>query len=130
MDFLQNPPGLFHNLPQAGILANNPLCSHLEAKGFYEVASTPGLWHHKWQPILFCLIVDNFGVEYVGLEHFKYLLGVLKKIHGVQYNVASNKFTGIDIEWDYAAAAVISVCLAIYICCFSNSSIYTPPNHG
>jgi hypothetical protein len=30
-------------LPQAGILANDLLCSHLEAKGFYEVASAPGL---------------------------------------------------------------------------------------
>ncbi len=33
-----------YGLPQAGILANNLLCSCLEAKGFYEAASTPGLW--------------------------------------------------------------------------------------
>jgi hypothetical protein len=37
-----------YGLPQAGILANNLLCSHLEAEGFYEAASTPSLWHHKW----------------------------------------------------------------------------------
>jgi hypothetical protein len=38
-------------LPQAGILANDLLQSRLEAKGFYEAASTPGLWHHKMRPI-------------------------------------------------------------------------------
>jgi hypothetical protein len=56
-----------YGLSQAGILANNLLQTCLEAKGFYEAASTPSLWHHKWRPIQFCLIVDNFGVEYVGL---------------------------------------------------------------
>jgi hypothetical protein len=92
-----------YSLPQAGILANDLLRFHLEAKGFYEAASTPGLWRHKWQPIQFCIILDSFGVEYVGLEHFNYLLGVLKKFHGVQYNMASNKVAGICIEWGYAA---------------------------
>jgi hypothetical protein len=37
--------------PQAGILANDLLQSCLEAGGFYEAASTPGLWCHKWRPI-------------------------------------------------------------------------------
>jgi hypothetical protein len=32
-----------YDLPQAGIQANNLLRSHLEAKGFYEAASTTGL---------------------------------------------------------------------------------------
>ncbi len=92
-----------YGLPQAGILANNLLRSRFEAKGFYEAASTPGLWHHKWRPIQFCLIIDNFDVEYVGLEHFNYLLGILKKLDGMQYNMAGNKFAGMDIEWNYAA---------------------------
>jgi hypothetical protein len=54
-----------YGLPQAGILANDLLCSHLLIEGFYEAASTPGLWRHKWRPLQFCLIVDDFGVEYV-----------------------------------------------------------------
>ena len=33
-----------YGLPQSGILANNQLRTHLEAEGFYEAASTPGLW--------------------------------------------------------------------------------------
>ena len=36
-------------------------------KVYYEARTTPGLWRQKnWRPIQFCLIVDDFGVEYVG----------------------------------------------------------------
>jgi hypothetical protein len=92
-----------YGLPQAGILANDLLRTRLEAEGYFEAATTPGLWRHKWQPIQFCLIVDDFGVEYVGIEHFNHLLDLLKKYHGVQVNMAGNKFAGIDIKWDYAS---------------------------
>ena len=91
-----------YGLPQAGILANDLLRSRLLAEGYYEVESTPGLWRHKWRPIQFCLIVDDFGVEYVGIEHFNHLLDVLKKFHGVQFNMAGDKFVGINIKWDNA----------------------------
>jgi hypothetical protein len=92
-----------YGLPQAGILAYNLLQSQLEAKGFYEATSTPGLWHNKWRPIQFCLIVDNFGVECTGLEHFTYLLDIFKKFHGIQYNMAGDTFASVDIKWNYAA---------------------------
>jgi hypothetical protein len=39
----------------------------------------------------------------MGLEHFNYLLGILKKFHGVKCNMASNKFAGMDVEWNYTA---------------------------
>jgi hypothetical protein len=39
----------------------------------------------------------------VGLKHFNYLLDILKKFHGIQYYMAGNKFSGMDIEWNYAA---------------------------
>ncbi len=91
----------FYGLPQAGILANNLLCSHLVAKGFYKAASTPGVWRYKWRPIQFCLIINHFGIKYVGVEHFNYLLKVLKKFHSVQFNMAGDNFASINIEWDY-----------------------------
>ena len=39
---------------------------------------TPGLWLHEWRPIQFSLVVDDFGVKYVGeenekLERFEYM---------------------------------------------------------
>jgi hypothetical protein len=88
-----------YGLPQSGILANNLLRKRLVAEGFYESLSTPGLWRHKWRPIQFSLIVDDFGVEYVGIEHFNYLLNILKKYRGVQFNMAGDKFASITIKW-------------------------------
>ena len=90
-----------YGLPQAGILANNLLWSRLEAEGYYKTLTTPGLWKHKWRPIQFCLRLDDFGVEYVGLEHFNHLLTLLKQFHGVQINMAGDKFAGMNIDWDY-----------------------------
>ena len=45
--------------------------------------------------------MDDFGVEYVGIEHFNFLLDILKKYHGVQFNMADDKLAGIAITWDY-----------------------------
>ncbi len=38
----------------------------------------------------------------MGIEHFNFLLDLLKKLHGVQFNMAGDKFAGISIKWDYA----------------------------
>ena len=46
-----------YGLPQAGILANKLLQERLEPHGYYPCRHTPGLWRHKWQPILFSLVV-------------------------------------------------------------------------
>jgi hypothetical protein len=61
---------------------------------------TPGLWKHKWWPIQFCLIINNFGVEYVGIKHFNHLV-VLQRYHQVQTNMAGNKIVGLNVQWDF-----------------------------
>ena len=52
-----------YGLHQSGILANKQLILRLEKESYYEARTTPGLWIHKWRPIQFCLLVDDFGVE-------------------------------------------------------------------
>ena len=43
-------------------------------------ASTPqGFWRHRTRPITFSLVVDNFGVKYVGKEHADHLINCLKE---------------------------------------------------
>jgi hypothetical protein len=61
-------------LPQAGILANKVLQKQLASHGFYECINTPGQWKHEWHPITFTLVVDNFGIKYVGKEHAGHLV--------------------------------------------------------
>ena len=66
-----------YGLSQSGQLANNLPCTRLKKAGYYEAATTPGLWCYKWHPIQFVLLMDDFGIEYVGKEHALNLLQTL-----------------------------------------------------
>jgi hypothetical protein len=96
----------YYSLPQAGILANDFLCGCLEKEGYYEAATVPGLWKHKWWPIQFFLIVNIFGVEYVVIKHFNHLLVVLQGYHQVQINMADNKIVGLNVQWDFPSKQI------------------------
>ncbi|KAL7488621.1 hypothetical protein ACHAW6_014218 [Cyclotella cf. meneghiniana] len=79
-----------NGLPQAGILANKLLSSRLNADGYYQCQFTPGLRHHKWRPITFSLVVDDFGVKTVGLTHAKQLKNTLQKYYNVSWDCNSS----------------------------------------
>ena len=55
-----------YGLPQAGILANKLLQKNLKPHGYSPCKYNPGLWKHEWRPISFVLVVDDYGVKYVG----------------------------------------------------------------
>ena len=63
--------------------------------------TTPGLWSHKWRPITFCLIVDDFVIEYIGKCNARHLRGVLKEHYTITEYWSGTKFAGIDLNWDY-----------------------------
>ena len=56
---------VMYGLPQAVIIANEKLVQRLEPKGYSPRKQKPGLWRHKWRPITFSLLVDDFRVKYV-----------------------------------------------------------------
>ena len=68
-----------YGLPQSGMLANNLIRTCLNKNGYFEAATTPGLWKHQWRPIQLCLIVDDFGIEYFGERHIHHLCDVVKQ---------------------------------------------------
>ena len=55
-----------YGLPQSVRLSNNLLRTLLEKAGCYEATTTPGLWSHKWRPVQLVLLVDDFGIKYLG----------------------------------------------------------------
>ena len=61
----------------------------------------PRLWQHKWQPIIFLLIVDGFGVQYTGRQHAKHLHTTLQAHYEVTTDRERTKFAGIDLNWEY-----------------------------
>ena len=72
-----------YGLPQAGKLSNDQLQKRLANKGYYEAATTPRLWLHKWRPVMFCLTVDDFVIKYVGGHHAQHLLTTLQEHYTV-----------------------------------------------
>jgi hypothetical protein len=55
-----------YGLPQADILASKLFVRRLTIHGYHQTKFTPGLWQHITHPIQFTLVVDDFGVQYVG----------------------------------------------------------------
>ena len=49
----------------------------------------------------FSLIVDGFGVKYVGDEHTKHLIKVLKEHYTITEDWEAEKYSGITLDWDY-----------------------------
>ena len=68
-----------YGLTQSKWLTNNLLWTQLNAAGYHETQTTPGLWRHKWHPIQFVFIVEKFGVDYIGKQHADHLLSILNK---------------------------------------------------
>jgi hypothetical protein len=91
-----------YGLKQAGKLANELLATRLFGHGYYQCAITPGLWRHKWRPVIFALIVDDFGVQYTNHQNANHLLAALSEHYQVTTNWTGTKFSGIDLKWDYS----------------------------
>ena len=51
---------------------------------------------------MFLLIVNNFGIEYIGEQHVKHLQKVVQEHYTITTNWEGKKLAGIDIEWNYA----------------------------
>jgi hypothetical protein len=89
-------------LPQAGIQANNILQDRLANFEYYEAATTPGLWQHKWHHVMFALIVDNFVIEYLGNAHLDHLHQALRKQYEVSKELNGTRFTSMALKWNYS----------------------------
>eukprot|EP00956_Cyclotella_meneghiniana_P027920 scaffold63927_cov37-Cyclotella_meneghiniana.AAC.1 len=98
--FLKVVKGMY-GLPQAGLLANQLLEKRLNKHGYYQSKIIPGLWKHKTRPIQFTLVVDDFGVKYVGKEHAEHLKRVLEEHYKVTADWAGERYVGIHLKWDY-----------------------------
>jgi len=90
-----------YGLPQAGILANTLLRERLATHGYHELQHTPGLWTHETRPIWFTLVVDDFGIKYVGKENADHLLAALGDKYTIETDWTGSLYVGITLDWDY-----------------------------
>jgi hypothetical protein len=90
-----------YGLPQAGILDNQLLAHRLAIHGYHQTKFTPGSWQHVTLPIQFTLVVDDFGVQYVGKEHAQHLIDALETNYTVSKDCTGGLYCGITLKWDY-----------------------------
>jgi hypothetical protein len=95
-----------YGLPQAGILANELLQRNLAKDGYRPTQHTHGLWKHDTRPISFLLVVDDFGVKYVGREHAEHLMACIKKNYNISSDWNGSAYCGLTLEWDYKSRTV------------------------
>ena len=90
-----------YGLPQSGILANKLLEKRPKKQVYHELPHTPGLFRHETGQIWFTLVVYDFGINYVGEENAKRLLGVLKEFYEMEEDWTGGLYCGITLEWNY-----------------------------
>jgi hypothetical protein len=90
-----------YGLPQAGILANELLQRNLPKDGYRPTTHTHGLWTHDNRPISFSLVVDYFGVKYVGWEHDEHLMTCIKKNYNISSDWNGTAYWGLTLDWNY-----------------------------
>ena len=90
-----------YGLPQSGILANKLLKERLAVHGYHEAEHTPGLFYHETRPIWFTLVVDDFGVKYVGKRHAEHLMKVLSEFYEMEEDWQGKLYCGITLDWNY-----------------------------
>ena len=95
-----------YGLPQAGIITQELLAERLAKHGYHQSKTTPGLWTHDTRPIWFSLVVDDFGVKYVGEEHAQHLLNVVQKYYKCSCDWVGERYCGLTLKWDYTGRKV------------------------
>ncbi len=113
-------------LPQAGILANKLLQKRLAAHGYYKYINMPSLWQHAWRSIQFTLVINNFGIKYVGKEHVDHLTQCIKEKYKLTKDwtgdaAGSNK-TGITVR-----GHLTFQCQGMCNASFKNTTTWSPP---
>ena len=95
-----------YGLPQAGILANQRLVAHLLRHGYCATPNTPGLFHHTTRPITFSLVVDDFGVKYVGKHNAEHLIDTLRQLYTITTEWDGTLYCGLTLAWNYTTRHV------------------------
>jgi hypothetical protein len=66
----------------------------------------PGIWRHKWSPVLFSLVVDDFGVKYVGKQHVDHLIASIEEHYTFSKDWAGQLYCGITLNWNYTKRTI------------------------
>ena len=90
------------DLKQEGRIVNDRLQLHLSKFVYSPVARTPSLWKHAIKNIIILLVVDDFGVKYVGKDNADHLMQALKiSALSPSIGTALYLYCDLSIAWYY-----------------------------
>ena len=131
-----------YELPQAGLIVNELLEKRLEKREYTQGKIVPGLWTQKWRPIQFNLVVDAFGVKYVGKENPQHLISALQEDYTITHDWEGISFVRITLDW-YRKNHQVNIFISGYIKAAlqrfnhpiptrhqDSPLTHTPPNYG
>jgi hypothetical protein len=90
-----------YGLSQAGLLANKLLKKSLNKNEYQQSKLVPGLWKHETRPIQYTVVVNDFGVKYIGKKHAQHLNNALEEIYKLTYDWTCKQYIRITLDWDY-----------------------------
>ena len=93
-------------LKQARKISHDRLKNRLKKYGFRPCHHTPALRTHATRPIFFTLVVDDFGVKYVGGRHLDHLINALRDNYKITVDLPGNSYLDPTIDWNYAQGYV------------------------
>jgi hypothetical protein len=85
---------------------NKKLRRKLALFGYHECVHTPGLWKHESRPLIFTLVIDDFGVKYENKEDVDHLIASMKSTYKLTMDWTGNLYCGISLDWDYVNQTV------------------------
>ena len=129
-----------YGLPQAGLLAQNRLITHLTTHGYHQTEAKC-LFRHENNGTGFSLIVDDFGVQYSNKSGAQHLIDIIKKLYIITIDWTGSKYLGFSIVFDHYRHTVdISISgdiekvlqrfSAIQTSGAASPALYTPPSYG
>ncbi len=83
-----------YGLKEAGKMSNLRRVSLLQSFDFHQTKK-PGLFRHSTRPIIFVLVVGDFGVKYHHPSDFAFLVSCLSTLYHV--NNIVTKFLGLSL---------------------------------
>ena len=91
-----------YGLKQAAILAYKQLKTNLATYGYYPIPHSVGMWKHITCKTLFCLSVDDFGIQYHSKADADHLIHALRQFYKITINWDGKDYCGLHLDWNYA----------------------------
>ena len=90
-----------YGLKQAAILAYKQLKTNLAQHGYYPIPHSVGMWKHTTRKTMFCLCVDDFGIQYHSKADTDHLIHALCQFYKITIDWEGTDFCGLHLDWNY-----------------------------